>query len=113
MEHLFELLKAAEVAQKLKLSEATIWNWQYGRRTAPAGFPTPVKMCGAVRWRGQDVDNFIKGLPFSDFGCISPSESQLSAVKNMADSGARGHSSRAPIRGRGRPRNVTVEGGAS
>ena len=113
MEHLFELLKAAQVAQKLKISEATIWNWQYGRRAAPVGFPTPVKMSGAVRWRGKDVDNFIVELPFTDFGCIRASESQLSAAKNTADSGTLGHSLRAPIRGRGRPRKVAGKGDAS
>ena len=99
-----ELFTAAEVGSKLRLSESTIWNWQYGRKAAPAGFPPPVKMCGAVRWRSTDICNFIESLPFTDFGRIKPTEQQLSAITKAST----GSFVTAPVRGRGRPRKVAL-----
>ena len=109
-----ELLTAAEVGTKLKLSESTIWNWQYGRKAAPAGFPPPVKVSSAVRWRDSDICKFIAGLPFSNLGCIKPTSEQLQAFKlvSAVDSTP---SLSALSRGRGRPRKiaVTLKGGAA
>ena len=76
-----EFLTAIEVGEKLKLSESTIWNWQYGRKPAPEGFPSSVKVLTAVRWRDSDLYEFIADLPFSKFGCIKPSNQQLQALK--------------------------------
>jgi predicted DNA-binding transcriptional regulator AlpA len=109
-----ELLTAAEVGTKLKFSESTIWNWQYGRRAAPTGFPPPVNVSNAVRWRDYDICKFIADLPFSKLGCIKPTSQQLEAFKlvSAADSTP---SPSTPSRGRGRPRKIAavLKGGAA
>lgn len=109
-----ELLTATEVGAKLKLSESTIWNWQYGRKTAPEGFPSSVKVLTAVRWRDSDIYEYIAGLPFSKFGCIKPTNQQLQALKIRSDVESTSYLD-TPSRGRGRPRKVSVvlKGGAT
>ena len=100
-----ELLTATEVGAKLKLSEATIWNWHYGRKAAPAGFPPSIKISSAVRWRNVDIDNYISDLPFTTFGCIRSSDVQSEASKSIL-LGARNSVLNLPKRGRGRPRKI-------
>lgn len=102
-----ELLTAADVGTKLKLSESTIWNWQYGRKAAPAGFPPSVKVLSAVRWRDSDICNFIAGLPFSNFGCIKPTDQQIQSFRliSAVDSTP---SLNSPSQGRGRPRKIAI-----
>jgi predicted DNA-binding transcriptional regulator AlpA len=39
-----ELLTAVDVAKLLKISESSIWNWQYGRKTPPPAFRRPSKL---------------------------------------------------------------------
>jgi predicted DNA-binding transcriptional regulator AlpA len=91
-----ELLTAAEVAVILKISEASIWNWQYGRKTPPVGFPPPVKIGASVRWRSSDIQEFIKGLPHTTTGCIPlPGLVQATPPTVVLTT---------PVRGRGRPR---------
>ena len=109
-----ELLTATEVGAKLKLSESTIWNWQYGRKTAPEGFPSSVKVLTSVRWRDSDICEYIAGLPFSKFGCIKPTNQQLQALKLRSDVESTSYLD-TPSRGRGRPRKVSVvlKGGAT
>lgn len=109
-----ELLTAIEVGEKLKLSESTIWNWQYGRKPAPEGFPSSVKVLTAVRWRDSDLYEFIADLPFSKFGCIKPSNQQVQALKLRSEVESTPYLN-APSRGRGRPRKVSVvlKGGAT
>ena len=102
-----ELLTAIEVGEKLKLSESTIWNWQYGRKPAPEGFPSSVKVLTAVRWRDSDLYDFIADLPFSKFGCIKPSNQQLQALKLRSEVESIPYLN-TPSRGRGRPRKVSV-----
>jgi predicted DNA-binding transcriptional regulator AlpA len=102
-----ELLTAIEVGEKLKLSESTIWNWQYGRKPAPEGFPSSVKVLTAVRWRDSDLYEFIADLPFSKFGCIKPSNQQLQAFKLRSEVESIPYLN-TPSRGRGRPRKVSV-----
>lgn len=93
-----ELLAAADVAVILKISEASIWNWQYGRKTPPLGFPPPVKIGAAVRWRSSDIQMFIAGLPPSTTGRI-PSPVQVQATSNTLVLIK-------PVRARGRPRKL-------
>ena len=91
-----ELLAAADVAAILKISEASIWNWQYGRKTPPFGFPPPVKIGASVRWRSSDIQVFILGLPLTTTGRI-PVPGQLLPIKTTVVV-------LKPVRGRGRPR---------
>ena len=91
-----ELLTAAEVAVILKISEASIWNWQYGRKTPPVGFPPPVKIGASVRWRSSDIQEFIKGLPPTTTGRIP--------VPGLAQTTPATVALTKPVRGRGRPR---------
>lgn len=92
-----ELLDAAEVAAILKISESSVWNWQYGRKTPPVGFPPPVKIGASVRWRSSDIQLFIQGLPFSTTGRI-PVPGVLHSVPTKVVALDK------PVRGRGRPR---------
>lgn len=97
-----ELLDATEVAAILKISKASVWNWQYGRKTPPAGFPPPVKIGTSVRWRSSDIHVFIQGLPFSTTGRIPvPGVVQAAAAKVVVLD--------KPVRGRGRPRKVQTD----
>lgn len=90
-----ELLTAAEVAVILKISEASIWNWQYGRKTPPVGFPPPVKIGASVRWRSSDIQEFILGLPPTTTGRIPvPGLAQEAPISVVLTK---------PVRGRGRP----------
>jgi predicted DNA-binding transcriptional regulator AlpA len=91
-----ELLTAADVAVILKISEASVWNWQYGRKAPPVGFPPPVKIGASVRWRSSDIQEFIKGLPHTTTGCIPlPGLVQATPPTVVLTT---------PVRGRGRPR---------
>ena len=95
------LLTAAQVAAILQVSESSIWNWQYGRKAAPADFPPPVKLAGLVRWRDVDVDNFVCGMPPAKTGRI-PSVAATEKVARLVCT--------SPVRGRGRPRKTAVAG---
>ncbi len=97
-----ELLAAADVAKILKISAASIWNWQYGRKRPPPGFPPPVKIGPSFRWRSSDIQAFILGLPITTTGRIPQPEltppAQATAVLLK------------PVRGRGRPRKIQTGG---
>lgn len=93
-----ELLTAADVAAILKISEASVWNWQYGRKVPPVDFPPPVKIGASVRWRSSDIQAFIHGLPVSVSGRIPlPGLRQVVPAAVVLDK---------PVRGRGRPRKL-------
>lgn len=95
-----ELLAAADVAVILKISEASIWNWQYGRKAPPIGFPPPVKIGASVRWRSSDIQVFILGLPLTTTGRIPmPGHAPAASPPIVLDK---------PVRGRGRPRKVPI-----
>jgi len=93
-----ELLAAADVAVILKISEASVWNWQYGRKAPPVGFPPPVKIGASVRWRSSDIQAFIVGLPVTTTGRI-PMPGLVQATPNVVVLDK-------PVRGRGRPRKM-------
>lgn len=93
-----ELLTAADAAAILKISEASVWNWQYGRKAPPLGFPPPVKIGASVRWRSVDIQVFIMGLTPATTGRIpAPGQANLSPMLVALDK---------PVRGRGRPRKI-------
>lgn len=93
-----ELLAATDVAAILKVSEASVWNWQYGRKTPPFGFPPPVKIGASVRWRSSDIQAFILGLPLATTGRIPlPGQPPAAPGPVALDK---------PVRGRGRPRKM-------
>ncbi len=98
--HSLELLAAADVAAILKISEASIWNWQYGRKAPPLGFPPPVKIGASVRWRSSDIQVFIQGLPHTTTGRIPmPGQAAVPSPTTFLDK---------PVRGRGRPRKIPI-----
>lgn len=98
-----ELLDAVAVAAILKVSESSIWNWQYGRKTPPVGFPPPVKIGTSVRWRSSDIHVFILGLPFATTGRIPAPGVQPTAPPQVVALDK-------PVRGRGRPRKMQPGG---
>jgi predicted DNA-binding transcriptional regulator AlpA len=97
-----ELLTAVDVAKLLKISAASIWNWQYGRKKPPPGFPPPVKIGTSVRWRSSDIQAFILGLPITTTGRIPQPELAPPAPPTAV--------LLKPVRGRGRPRKIQTGG---
>ena len=53
------LLDSAGVAEKLKLKKSTPEGWAYGRKTPPAGFPSPIKVSNRLRWREDQIDTWL------------------------------------------------------
>ena len=52
-----ELLRVDEVARKLSVCRATVWNW--ARREQ---MPQPVRFGGRItRWRSGDIQDFVAG----------------------------------------------------
>ncbi len=52
------LLSDAEVAAVMSVSRNTIWRWA----DKIEGFPQPVRIGGATRWRKADLDKYISDL---------------------------------------------------
>lgn len=52
------LLSDIEVAQLLSVSRTTVWRWLKDIE----GFPEPLKIGGATRWRRADVAQFVSNL---------------------------------------------------
>jgi excisionase family DNA binding protein len=52
------LLSDTELAEVLSVSRNTIWRWA----DQVEGFPQPVKIGGATRWRKDDVEKYLKSL---------------------------------------------------
>ena len=52
------LFTDAEVAAVMSVSRNTIWRWA----DQLEGFPQPVRIGGATRWRKADVDRYIANL---------------------------------------------------
>jgi predicted DNA-binding transcriptional regulator AlpA len=103
--HNLELLTIDEFARILKISPATIDNWVYGRKKAPAGFPPAIDLVSNRRWRSSDIQQFIADLPFRKTGKIpTPPRPCQNAINNEPllplDR---------PIRGRGRPRKIPIQ----
>jgi hypothetical protein len=77
------LLDIDDVAKLIKLSPATVENWAYGRKPAPAGFPAPIKV-GRLRARIiQDMQDRIE----ASADIVANGEKLLSSVR----SGGRAH----------------------
>lgn len=95
-----ELLTASQVAGLLGSKENTIWNWQYGRRPAPVGFPPPVKIGALVRWKSTDIHAFMAILGYTKTGRIVHADQNSFVNKSVTESVLR--------RGRGRPRKVST-----
>ncbi len=56
------LLSDIEVAQLLSVSRTTVWRWLRDIE----GFPEPLKIGGATRWRRADVAKFVSSLATID-----------------------------------------------
>ena len=56
------LLSDIEVAQLLSVSRTTVWRWLRDIE----GFPEPLKIGGATRWRRADVAKFVSSLTTID-----------------------------------------------
>jgi excisionase family DNA binding protein len=52
------LLKARELAERLGISLRTVWRW-----TQSGELPAPVRRGRIVRWKVEDIDQFVRGLP--------------------------------------------------
>lgn len=56
------LLSDVEVATLMSVSRNTVWRWA----DRLAGFPQPVRIGGATRWRKSDLDKYIADLETDD-----------------------------------------------
>ena len=56
------LLSDVEVAALMSVSRNTVWRWA----DRLAGFPQPVRIGGATRWRKSDLDKYIADLEGGD-----------------------------------------------
>ena len=56
-----QLISAEHLAGMLQISERTLWRWLSARRV-----PAPLRVSGTVRWRLQEIKEWIEG------GCQSP-----------------------------------------
>jgi len=56
------LLSDIEVAQLLSVARTTVWGWLKDIE----GFPEPLKIGGATRWRRADVAQFVSNLATID-----------------------------------------------
>ena len=56
------LLSDVEVAALMSVSRNTVWRWA----DRLAGFPQPVRIGGATRWRKSDLDKYIADLETDD-----------------------------------------------
>ena len=56
------LLSDVEVATLMSVSRNTVWRWA----DRLAGFPQPVRIGGATRWRKSDLDKYIADLEADD-----------------------------------------------
>ena len=52
------LLSDVEVAALMSVSRNTVWRWA----DRLEGFPQPVRIGGATRWRKSDLDKYIADL---------------------------------------------------
>lgn len=52
-----ELLKAADVAQLLGVSQAALYQMRYLGQAPPA-----IKISGRLRWRRRDVEHWLDGM---------------------------------------------------
>lgn len=51
------LIKAAEVARILNVSERTLWRLKSAKK-----IPEPVRLGGIVRWKRTDIESFVANL---------------------------------------------------
>lgn len=65
------LLTAAQVAAVLQISTRTLWRLLSGRKV-----PEPVRLGGAVRWRAEDIKNWIAA------GCPQTSARENASRRN-------------------------------
>lgn len=107
------LIDCNVVAEKISFSPTTIINWAYGRKPAPAGFPSPRKISNRLLWVESDIDSWIDALS------IYPKEASTAAGLPTLDVQPDTYEdARALVtqkRGRGRPRKSGIhrKGGAA
>lgn len=51
------LIKAAEVARILNVSERTLWRLKSAKK-----IPEPVRLGGIVRWKRTEIESFVASL---------------------------------------------------
>ena len=56
-----QLISAERFAEMIEISQRTLWRWLSARRV-----PVPIKVGGTVRWRLQEIKDWIAG------GCQPP-----------------------------------------
>jgi predicted DNA-binding transcriptional regulator AlpA len=57
-----------DIAFKTQFARATIEHWAYGRRPAPAGFPSPIRVGRQLRYIEEEVDAWISSCAASRTG---------------------------------------------
>lgn len=63
---MLQLLTSREVAKQLGFADLTLFHWSYGHRPAPAGFPKPIRVGRQLRYIGEEIDAWIRGLRGDD-----------------------------------------------
>ena len=56
------LIDCFKVSEKISFSSSTIMNWAYGRKPAPDGFPSAVKISNRLLWVESDLDEWIDSM---------------------------------------------------
>jgi predicted DNA-binding transcriptional regulator AlpA len=51
-----------ETAQGINFSYSHVRKWTYGQKPLPTGWPMPVKIGGAIRYRRDDIERWIAQL---------------------------------------------------
>lgn len=91
-----QLSTILDVSSLTKFSPTTIEHWAYGRRPAPAGFPSPIRAGRQIRYIQEEIDAWIRGRAAARPG--NDEDARLKDVTGIPTAPAR--------RGRGRPSNA-------
>lgn len=93
------LIDCIKVSEKISFSSSTIMNWAYGRKPAPDGFPSAVKISNRLLWVESDLDEWIDSMKAFPKQISGGRGVQPETLKEAAD---------LVKRGRGRPKTKAV-----
>lgn len=70
------LLSVSDAAKLTSFASATVKNWAYGRKSAPPGFPNPIKVGRVLRYRFSDLETWVTqiGTCCAPVRCASESD---------------------------------------
>jgi len=78
-EFCMQLKTLFDIAFKTQFARATIEHWAYGRRPAPAGFPSPIRVGRHLRYIEEEVDAWITSR-----AAARPGQEQATQLKDTA-----------------------------